>query len=426
MPAPDSYESILQELENSSLLRRLRSIDALDGVLLESQNQRFLNFASNDYLGLSQHTAVREAAIQAIDNFGLGATASRLLTGTLKPHTALEEQLAAFKNAEAAISFGSGYAAAVGTITTIASRDDVIVLDKLAHACLIDGARLSGAQLRVIPHNDLARLRKILQWARRYRPDGKIWIVTESLFSMDGDYSPLGELVELKDQYGANLFLDEAHATGVMGPEGKGVAAHLGLSRRIEVQMGTLSKALGSSGGFIAGTRVLIDLLINRARSFIFSTAPPPAAAAGASAALDIARSAEGEALRRQLWRNIEQVRQHLQLPSGQYPSPIVPLIVGEEQAALEIANRLQGDGFFVPAVRFPSVSKGSARLRLTLSARHPTSQVTALMSALDRVFDLPKLGGSVSHFAGFSAIGSPTVKASSDTGSSGEQPIIK
>jgi 7-keto-8-aminopelargonate synthetase-like enzyme len=202
---------------------------------------------------------------------------------------------------------------------------------------------------------------------------------------MDGDYTPLSDLVELKDRYGANLFLDEAHATGVIGPEGKGLAAHLGLSRRIEVQMGTLSKALGSSGGFIAGTRALIDLLINRARSFIFSTASPPAVAAGASAALAIVRSAEGEALRGELWRNIDQVRRDLQLSLEPYPSPIVPLIVGDEHAALEIANQLQADGFFVPAVRFPSVSRGSARLRLTLSAEHSPGEVAALTNAIHR-----------------------------------------
>ena len=382
-----SYETILQELESSSLFRRLRSIDALDGTRLEWQSRNFVNFASNDYLGLSQHAAVREAAIQAIQKFGLGATASRLLTGTLRPHTVLEEELATFKGTEAAISFGSGYAAAIGSITTIANKEDIIVLDKLAHACLIDGARLSGAQLRVVPHNDLTKLAKILRWARQHRPNGKIWIITESLFSMDGDYSPLAELVDLKDQYGARLFLDEAHATGVVGPGGKGLAASLGLVHRVEVQMGTLSKALGSSGGFIAGSRALVDLLVNRARSFIFSTAPPPAVAAGAVAALAIVRSAEGEQLRGELGRNIHQIRRDLQLSSELVEcsllSPIVPLIVGDENAALQIANELQQDGFFVPAIRFPSVSKGAARLRVAVSARHTANEVAALASAL-------------------------------------------
>ncbi len=382
-----SYETILQELADRALLRRLRSIDAVEGTRLELENTSLTNFAGNDYLGLSQHPAVREAAIEAIDRFGLGAAASRLITGTLAPHKILEDQLAAFKGTEAAISFSSGYAAAVGTITAIADRQDVIVLDKLAHASLIDGARLSGAQLRIFPHNDLSKLREILEWAHEHYPNAKIWIITESLFSMDGDYSPLCDLVGLKDEYGANLFLDEAHATGVIGPGGKGLAAQWGLSQRIEVQMGTLSKALGGSGGFITSSRALIDLLINRARSFIFSTAPPPAIAAGASAALGIVQSAEGERLRDDLRQNIDCVRHGLRFSIDALPSPIIPLIIGDENAALEAAKQLQQDRFLVPAIRFPSVSRGSARLRLTLSARHSSEQLAALISSLRRVF---------------------------------------
>jgi 7-keto-8-aminopelargonate synthetase-like enzyme len=252
---------------------------------------------------------------------------------------------------------------------------------------LIDGARLSGAQLRIFPHNDLSRLREILEWAHEHYPNAKIWIITESLFSMDGDYSPLCDLVGLKDEYGANLFLDEAHATGVIGPGGKGLAAHCGLGQRIEVQMGTLSKALGGSGGFITSSRALIDLLINRARSFIFSTAPPPAIAAGASAALGIVQSAEGERLRDDLRQNIDCVRHGLRFSIDALPSPIIPLIIGDEKAALEAAKQLQQDRFLVPAIRFPSVSRGSARLRLTLSARHSSEQLAALISSLRRVF---------------------------------------
>ena len=382
-----SYETILQELADRALLRRLRSIDAVEGTRLELENTSLTNFAGNDYLGLSQHPAVRQAAIEAIDRFGLGAAASRLITGTLAPHKVLEEQLAAFKGTEAAISFSSGYAAAVGTITAIADRQDVVILDKLAHASLIDGARLSGAQLRIFPHNDLSRLREILEWAHEHYPNAKIWIITESLFSMDGDYSPLCDLVGLKDEYGANLFLDEAHATGVIGPGGKGLAAHWGLGQRIEVQMGTLSKALGGSGGFITSSRALINLLINRARSFIFSTAPPPAIAAGASAALGIVQSAEGERLRDDLRQNIDCVRHGLRFSIDALPSPIIPLIIGDENAALEAAKQLQQDRFLVPAIRFPSVSRGSARLRLTLSARHSSEQLAALISSLRRVF---------------------------------------
>jgi 8-amino-7-oxononanoate synthase len=380
------YETILQDLANKSLLRRLRSFDAIEGTRLEFENTSLTNFAGNDYLGLSQHLLLREAAIEAIHRFGLGAAASRLISGTLAPHNILEEQLAAFKGTEAAISFSSGYAAAIGTIPAIANRQDIVILDKLAHACLIDGARLSGARLRIFPHNDLFRLREILQWAHQHRPKARIWIITESLFSMDGDYCPLDELVKLKDEYGANLFLDEAHATGVIGPGGKGLAAHCGLGHRIEVQMGTLSKALGVSGGFIASSRALIDFLVNRARSFMFSTAPPPAIAAGASAALGIIQSAEGTRLRDDLCRNIAYARHNLRFSSDALPSPIIPLIVGDENAALEIANQLQRERFLVPAIRFPSVSRGSARLRLTLSARHTSEQLTSLLSSLRRI----------------------------------------
>jgi 8-amino-7-oxononanoate synthase len=386
----DSYASILRGLEKRSLLRRLRSFDILSGTRLESATEKFVNFASNDYLGLAQHAAVRDAAIESIRKFGLGAAASRLLTGTLKPHSELEDQLALFKEAEAAICFASGYAAAVGTITAIVDRNDVIAIDKLAHACLIDGARLAGAQLRVFPHNDLERLEKILQWARQRHPNGKIWVVTESLFSMDGDYSPLSELVDLKEKYGARILLDEAHATGVIGPEGKGLAAQLGLSNRIDVQMGTLSKALGSSGGFIAGSRTMIDLLINRARSFIFSTAPAPATVAGAAAALRIVRSAEGALLRRKLWGNGTQLREQLSLSPGPLPSPIVPFIIGDENAALQIANQLQAEGFFIPAVRFPTVARGSARLRLTVSSAHSEKQISHLVGSFRRILQEP------------------------------------
>jgi 8-amino-7-oxononanoate synthase len=388
MGVSDPYEQILRGLERDSLLRRLRSFEVHNGTRLKSSDGEFVNFASNDYLGLSQHPAVRDAAIQSIHEFGLGASASRLLTGTLKPHTDLENQLADFKGTEAAISFASGYAAAVGMIPTIADRKDIIVLDKLAHACLIDGARLAGAQLRVFPHNDLSRLERILQWAQQRHPSGKIWIVTESLFSMDGDYSPLCELVDLKDRYGARLLLDEAHATGVIGTEGKGLAAHLGLNARIDAQMGTLSKALGSSGGFFAGSRTFIDLFINRARSFVFSTAPAPATVAGAIAALNIVRSAEGDMLRQNLWRNESRIRRRLSLSPESYPSPIIPLIIGEENAALKIADQVQARGFFVPAVRFPTVARGSARLRLTVSSAHSPEQIEHLADSLCRMLE--------------------------------------
>ena len=239
--------------------------------------QQLVNFSSNDYLGLANDPRLREAAIDAIEEFGVGAGASRLISGTQSPHVRLETALARWKGTQAALCFSSGYAAAIGTIPALVGKHDVVLLDKLAHASLIDGARLSGAILRVFPHNHLGKLESHLEWAQREHPDRRVLIVTESVFSMDGDRAPLRQLIDLKKRFGAMLLLDEAHAVGVIGPNGRGLAAEEGLAEEVDVQMGTLSKALGVSGGYICGSRGLIEWLVNRARSFIFSTAPPPA-----------------------------------------------------------------------------------------------------------------------------------------------------
>ena len=232
--------------------------------------RQLVNFSSNDYLGLAADPILRKAAIAAIEEFGVGAGASRLISGTQSPHVALESALARWKRAPAALCFSSGYAAAVGTLPALASKQDVVILDKLCHASLIDGARLSGATLRVFPHNHLGKLESHLDWARREHPQARRIVVTESIFSMDGDRAPLGELVELKKRFHALLLLDEAHAIGVLGPNGRGLAAELGLETEVDVQMGTLSKALGVSGGYICGSRSLIDWLINRALLYFF------------------------------------------------------------------------------------------------------------------------------------------------------------
>ena len=256
----------------------------------------------------------------------------------------------------------------------------MIILDKLAHASLIDGARLSGAEIRVYPHNRLDRLSELLDWARQKRKGAKILIITESIFSMDGDSCPLPEIVDLKDEFGAVLLLDEAHAIGVLGPNGAGLAAECGLIDRVEIHLGTLSKAIGSSGGFIAGPSSLIDLLINRARSFIYSTAPPPTAIAAAIAGLDIIASAPGDQLRAVLWRNHEELTVNLKRPKPDGArSAIVPIIVGSEEQALSLSEQLVERGFLVPAVRFPTVPRGSARLRVTLSAAHQLQDVVNL-----------------------------------------------
>ena len=280
-----NLDSLLQadlaKLDEACLRRKLRTVEA-----------GLLNFAANDYLGLSHHPALIEAARQATARHGTGAGASRLVTGTNSAVQALEENLAAWKEKEAALVFSSGYAAALGTIPALVGKGDNVILDKLAHASLIDAARLSGATVRTFSHNDMGRLETLL--AKISPSKTRILIVTESIFSMDGDSAPLRELVALKDRYGAWLLVDEAHATGLYGATGEGLIAEAGLHPNVEIVMGTLSKALGSVGGYIAGSRALIDWLINRARSFIYSTALPPGVIAASHAAVDLVRSPEG------------------------------------------------------------------------------------------------------------------------------------
>ena len=376
----DLFAEQLQALRARSLDRHLREIGSAQGPIVDLAGKRLINFSSNDYLGLANDPRLREAAIGAINQFGVGAGASRLISGTQPPHLRLESALAKWKGTPAALCFNSGYAAALGTLPALATKSDVVLLDKLCHASLIDGAKLSGATLRVFPHNQLAKLKSHLEWAGREQPNARILIVTESVFSMDGDRAPLRDLVELKKYFNALLLLDEAHAIGVIGPNGRGLAAAENLSDDVDVQMGTLSKALGVSGGYICGSRNLIKWLINRARSFIFSTAPPPGLAAAALAALDFISSAEGEDRRRLLWRNIEILRERLSLDSG---SAIFPWIVGDDQAALELATDLQAEGFFVPAIRYPTVAKGAARLRITVTAVHTAEQICSLCDAI-------------------------------------------
>ena len=376
----DLFAEQLQALRARSLDRHLREIGSAQGPIVDLAGKRLINFSSNDYLGLANDPRLREAAIGAINQFGVGAGASRLMSGTQPPHLCLESALAKWKGMPAALCFNSGYATALGTLPALATKSDVVLLDKLCHASLIDGAKLSGATLRVFPHNQLAKLKSHLEWAGRERPNARILIITESVFSMDGDRAPLRDLVELKKYFNALLLLDEAHAIGVIGPNGRGLAAAENLSDDVDVQMGTLSKALGVSGGYICGSGDLIEWLINRARSFIFSTAPPPGLAAAALAALDFISSAEGEDRRSLLWRNIDILRERLSLHSG---SAIFPWIIGNEQAALELATDLQAEGFFVPAIRYPTVAKGAARLRITVTAVHTAEQICSLCDAI-------------------------------------------
>jgi 8-amino-7-oxononanoate synthase len=380
-----SYEELITELKQRSLYRQLHTIDAVNGTSVSRAGRPLVNFASNDYLGLTQHPKLKMAAADAAQKFGAGSGASRLITGTLAIHSELEARLAAFKQTPAALTFESGYAAALGTIPALFGQGDVIILDKLAHASLIDGAKLSGAEIRVYPHNRLERLSELLDWARDKRRGAKILIITESIFSMDGDSCPLPEIVDLKDEFGASLLLDEAHAIGVLGPNGAGLAADCGVIDRVELHLGTLSKAIGSSGGFIAGPSSLIDLLINRARTFIYSTAPTPGAIAAAIEGLGIIASGTGDQLRATLWRNHEELTVKLKRPKPEGArSAIVPIIVGPEEQALSFSEELVELGFLVPAVRFPTVPRGSARLRVTLSAAHQLEDVVHLREAIN------------------------------------------
>src|SRR5437588_5983189 len=308
----DLFEKQLQVLRARSLERKLREIGSAQGPDIEITGRRMINFSSNDYLGLANDSRLREAAVAAIGKFGVGAGASRLVSGTQSLHVRLESAIAKWKGTEAALCFSSGYAAALGTIPALVASNDIILLDKLCHASLIDGAKLSGAILRIFPHNHLGKLEDHLEWTRREHAGKRILILTESIFSMDGDRAALRDLVELKRRFGALLLLDEAHAIGVIGPNGRGLATAENLIEDVDVQMGTLSKALGASGGYICGSRSLIEWLINRARSFIYSTAPPPAIAAAALAALNFLSSSEGEERRLLLWKRIRLMRELL------------------------------------------------------------------------------------------------------------------
>ena len=388
-PFDDDIRRELDFLRESGLLRVLRRVESSPGPIIQCNGKSLLNFSSNDYLGLANHPALREAAARAEADWGAGSGASRLVCGSLPPHHHLEDALALFKGTEASLAFSTGYAAAVGIITAVVSKDDIIIVDKLAHASCIDGARLSGAKLRVFRHNDLDQLEDRLRWANTQRTVQKarrILVITESVFSMDGDLAPLRNVVELKERYGAWLMVDEAHATGLYGARRCGLVEEFQLTGQVEIQFGTLGKALGAAGGFVAGSRPLIDLVINRARSFIFSTAPVPAQCAAASAALAVVRSEEGEVLRQRCWANADATKCAIveagwKLPPAQ--SPILPLLLGDEQLALKSSAGLVEHGVFVPAIRYPTVARGAARLRLTVTAAHSPENIKMLAAAL-------------------------------------------
>ena len=374
----------LKSIDEAGLLRSLRRIETPQQVEVHSGDRELINFSSNDYLGLAAHESLRMAAQDGVEALGAGAGSARLISGSQTIAHELEAALAAFKQTEAALSFSSGYAAALGVVPALVGQGDVLVIDKLVHASLVDAARLSGAKLRVFKHNDLAELETILQWASGR--EGNTLVITESVFSMDGDLAPVRDLVQLKNRYGAWLMLDEAHATGLYGEGLRGIAEEMGVADGVEVQLGTLGKALGAAGGYICGSQALIDLLVNRARSFIFSTAPVPAQLAAAKRGVQLVQSDEGEALRTRLWANVDALKNGLIQQGWKLPvvrSAILPLMIGDEREALALAERLREAGVWVPAVRYPTVARGAARLRVTVSAAHQPKHLDALLEAL-------------------------------------------
>jgi 8-amino-7-oxononanoate synthase len=372
---PDPLAWIDEESEAWSRRGLARRLVVRDGRSL-------LNFASNDYLGLASDPRVIEAACSAARVHGWGSGASPLVSGWHAPHEALAAALAEFEQVEAVALFPSGFAANLGAIVALVGSGDAVYLDRLDHACLVDGTRLSRARLRVYPHNDVGRLEAILSRDRgKFR---RSLIATEGVFSMDGDLAPLAELADLARRFGAMLMVDEAHGTGVFGAEGRGASEHFGVADRVDVKVGTLSKALGSIGGFVAGSRRLVDWLINRARPLIYSTSLPPSAAAAATRALEI--------LQLEPWRRImlADLSASLRgaLPKLGFPDvgpggPIVPVVVGEPGEALDRAARLLERGCLVPAIRPPTVPEGTARLRISLTAAHSSEDLDRLIAAL-------------------------------------------
>ncbi len=377
----DWLDDELTHLRDADLDRHLQTFAGAQGPTLAIAGREFVNFGANDYLALAGDPRLAAAAVAATEREGWGAGASPLVVGHASSHERLERELADFEGTEAALLFATGYAANVGVVTALVGRGDVVFSDELNHASIVDGCRLSRAEVRVYPHNDVDALSKQLQDAQTFR---RRMIVTDGLFSMDGDVAPLACLVELAKRNDAMLVVDEAHATGVFGPHGRGTCEAAGVEDEVEVRVGTLSKGLGSVGGFVAGRRSLVEWLVNKARPYVFSTALPPAAAAASCAALDVVRTEP--ARRIELLQRAERLRSTLRAQGwdvGPSVSQIIPLVVGDAARTMQLAAQLRERGFLVPPIRPPSVPVGAARLRLSLSYGHTPEQIARLTTTL-------------------------------------------
>ena len=380
----------LDDLKQRGTYFKLRVLDDVQGPVCTYDGKKVINLASNNYLGLCDHPKLREAAIDAAKKFGVGSGAVRTIAGTMKIHMDLEEKIARFKNVEACVVFQSGFTANAGTVSSILSKEDFIISDELNHASIIDGARLSRAKIKVFRHKDVAHAEELLKEIQN-EPGHKL-IITDGVFSMDGDIGPVDKLCDLSDKYGAIMMVDDAHASGVLGRNGRGSVDHFGCHGRVDVQVGTLSKAIGSLGGYVCGSRDLIDYLYHRARPFLFSTSHPPSVAASCIAAFDLLEE-EPERIER-LWDNTRYFKAELgrigfdiggvTTPASE--TPITPIIVGDGKKTMEFSKALFDEGLMATGIAFPTVPEGKARIRTIMTSEHTKEQLDQALETLETV----------------------------------------
>jgi glycine C-acetyltransferase len=395
-PATDPLAFLEDEvaaLRERHLYRALRVMTSGQGPIVSVDDRRLISLSSNDYLGLTHHPRLREAAIAAVRDFGVGSGAVRTIAGTMSMHEALEVELAAFKGTAAVLTFQSGFSANTGVIPTIAGETDLIVSDALNHASIIDGMRLSKAPRKIYPHADVEALRGILEEAVRDGRPGSgepyrlILVVTDGVFSMDGDVAPLPGIVDAAELAGAAVFVDDAHASGVLGRDGRGSVDHFGLHGRVAVQVGTLSKAVGALGGYVAGSTALREILTQRSRPFLFSTSHPPAVVAACREALRIMQ--EEPELHERLWANTRRFKGELArlgFDTGRSETPITPVMMGDPETAMRFSDRLMGEGVFAQPVVFPTVAIDQARIRTIVTAAHADEQLDDALAAFATV----------------------------------------
>ena len=373
----------LDSLAAQGLRRPLRVLDEEQRAKASFDHQAVVNLSSNNYLGLTTHPALRERAIAAIRDLGVGSGSVRTIAGTMAIHVELERRLAAFKKTEAVVVFQSGFAANAGTVSAVLTRDDVIVSDELNHASIIDGARLSRATIKVFPHRDVDAARRIL---RELPAAGRKLLITDGVFSMDGDLGPLPALCDLAEEYGCIMMVDDAHASGVFGSNGRGTIDHFGVHGRVDIQVGTLSKAVGVLGGYVAGSRALVEFLHHRARPFLFSTSHPPAVTAACIAAIDLLEREPG--LIERLWENTRFFKDGLRtlgFDTGASESPITPVIVGEGGLAMRFSDELFRAGVFAQGIAFPTVARDRARVRTIVTATHTRDDLRFALHAFEQ-----------------------------------------